>query len=343
MFVRTAASGRRAGRGEPARVQLLVVGAGPSGLAVGVAARRAGLSCLLLDRGPIVNTIERYPLGMTFFSTPEKLEIGEVPFVVSRDKPSRSEALSYYRRVAEHFDLAVRPYSQVTRLEPTAGGFRVRALPLGRTPVEYFAEFVVLATGRFDVFNPLGAEGEELSKVSHYFREAHVYSGQEVLVVGGGNSAVEAALACWRAGAGVTLTHLFDKFDQGVKPWVLPDIRNRIEEGAVTALWRHRVERIVPEQVQLRDLVTGRERRLANDWVLAMTGYRPDYSLLEGAGAEIGEDGTPLFRAETLETTVPGLYVAGTLAAGLESGKIFIENGRHHGAAIVRHIETCAR
>lgn len=314
-----------------------VVGAGPCGLAVGVAAREAGLSCVLFDRGPLVGTIERYPLRTRFFSTAEKLEIGGVPFITEEDKPTRAEALAYYRRVARHFELDIRLYEEVREARREGDGFLLRTVSHVGVRREVRARWVVVATGQFDHFNPLDVPGEDLPKVTHYFREPHLYYGEDVLVVGGGNSAVEAALRCWRAGARVTLAHVFDDFDPGVKPWVLPDIRNRIQEGAIPALWRHEVLEIEAERVRLRDREGGEERILANDWVLAMTGYRPDYGLLRALGIEIRE-GAPVFDRESLETGVPGVYVAGVLVAGLESGKLFIENGRHHGARIVRHM-----
>jgi len=322
--------------------RILVVGAGPCGLAVGAAASRAGIECILVDKGPIVSSIERYPIGMTFFSTADHLEISDVPFVVARDNPTRSEALKYYRRVATHFGLDVRQYETVRSVELSNGSFRVEARHLTGEDRDYRADAVVVATGYFDTPNLLGVPGESLPKVTHYFRDPHLYFDQDIVVVGGGNSAVEAALTTWRAGARVTLVHLFDGFDRGVKPWVLPDIRNRVEAGEVTALWRHRVERIEPGRVLLRDLAADGERWLANDFVLAMTGFRPDPLLLKSLGVGLDpETGIPSHDPASMETNVPGVFIAGVLAAGFDANKIFIQNGREHGERIVaRFVEV---
>lgn len=318
------------------KTQILVVGAGPCGLAVGAAARRAGVECILVDKGPIVSSIERYPIGMTFFSTADHLEIEDVPFVVARDNPTRSEALKYYRRVSTHFDLDVRQYETVRSVERSNGCFRVESGHLTGEAREYRADAVVVATGYFDTPNLLDVPGEDLPKVTHYFRDPHLYFDQDVLVVGGGNSAVEAALTTWRAGARVTLVHLFDGFDRGVKPWVLPDIRNRIEAGEIAALWKHRVERIEAGRVLLRKLEDGSDRWLANDFVLAMTGFRPDPLLLRSLGVGLDpETGIPSHDPRSMETDVPGVYIAGVLAAGFDANKIFIQNGREHGERIV--------
>jgi thioredoxin reductase (NADPH) len=322
---------------EDSRTEMLVIGAGPCGMAVGAAAMRAGVDCILLDKGPIVSSIERYPIGMTFFSTADRLEVEGVPFVVERDKPTRSEALKYYRRVASHFDLDVRQYETVKSVVRSNGSFRVDARHLSGAMRSYRADAVVVATGYFDTPNLLEVSGEDLPKVTHYFRDPHLYFNQDVLVVGGGNSAVEAALTTWRAGARVTLVHLFDGFDRGVKPWVLPDIQNRLEAGEIRVLWRHRVERIDPASVLLRDLNDGPEVCLANDFVLAMTGFRPDPELLRGLDVPVDDQtGIPRHDPESMETEVPGVYIAGVLAAGFDANRIFIENGREHGARIVQ-------
>lgn len=322
---------------EETSTEILVVGAGPCGLAVGAAARRAGVECILVDKGPIVSAIERYPIGMTFFSTSDHLEVEDVPFVVARDNPTRSEALKYYRRVATHFDLDVRQYETVDSVERSNGFFRVEAQHLAGTTRSYRAHAIVVATGYFDTPNLLDVPGEDLPKVTHYFRDPHLYFRQDVLVVGGGNSAVEAALTTWRAGARVTLAHLFERFDRGVKPWVLPDIQNRIKAGDVTALWKHRVEQIEPGRVRVRDLEAGSDRWLTNDFVLAMTGFRPDPGLLRGLGVPLDPvTGIPSHDPGSMETDVPGVFIAGVLAAGFDANKIFIQNGREHGARIVK-------
>lgn len=319
------------------RVDLAVVGAGPCGLAVGVAAARAGLTTRLFDRGCVVNAIVGYPIDMTFFSTPENLEIGDIPFVTAAAKPGRSEALTYYRRVAKHFDLDVRQYEEVVGVEGGRGDFTVFTRRSGGVDDAHRARHVVVATGYFGNPNMLDIPGEELSKVSHYYREAHPYYDQDCLVIGGGNSAVEASLDLWRAGARVTLVHIFDALDAGVKPWVRPDIENRIREGSIAAHFRTRALEITAERVLLRHEEGGGDTSIANDWVFAMTGFMPDTGFLRRLGIEVHEKtGVPTHDPGSMETNVPGIFVAGVLVAGHDANRIFIENGRHHGDVIVR-------
>ena len=323
------------------RTTLLVIGAGPCGLAVGAAARAAGLSWVLLDKGPVVSSIERYPIGMTFFSTADHLEIGGVPFITDSDKPTRSQALHYYRRIVEHFALDVRQYEEVVQVEQLDGEFVVHTRCADGTGRGYRATGLVVATGYFDTPNLLEVEGEELPKVTHYFREPHRYFDQDVLVVGGGNSAVEAALTTWRAGARVTMVHLADDFDRGVKPWVLPDIRNRASSGEIEVVWGSRVLAIEPDRVRIGPVDGGADRWVSNDFVLAMTGFRPDPRFLEALGAQIDpETGVPGHDPATMETTVPGLFIAGVLAAGFDANRIFIQNGREHGDRIADSLRT---
>jgi thioredoxin reductase (NADPH) len=319
--------------------ELLVVGAGPCGLAVGVAAKRAGLGCVLLDRRTIVSTIERYPLGMTFFSTPERIEIGDIPFISSHEKPTRRDGLIYYRRVAEHYGLDVRPSEEVVDvLQEAEGGFRVEV----RRPhddLAYRADAVVFATGYYDNPNYLGVPGEDLPHVAHYFSEGHPYWRRRVVVIGAGNSSVDAALECWRAGALVTLVHLGEGFDRTVKPWVLPDIANRVKEGSIAARWRSRVRAITPTQVEIVSDTTGAVECLPTDAVLAMTGYHADTSVLRRLGVPVDrESGIPAHDEATMSTTLPGVYLAGVIASGNDANRLFIENARGHGALIVRHL-----
>ena len=328
------------------QTQLLVIGAGPCGLAVGVAACQAGLQCVLLDRRTIVSTIERYPLSMTFFSTPERIEIGGVPFIASHEKPNRRDGLIYYRRVAEHYGLDIRPGEevvQVTRIDPASpagGGSRFRVEVQRRHDTKtYHARSVVFATGYYDNPNYLGIPGEELPHVTHYFVEGHPYWRQRVVVVGAGNSSVDAALECWRAGATVTLVHFGESFDRTVKAWVLPDIVNRVKEGSIGVRWRSRVQVITPTHVDIASDVTGTSERLPADAVLAMTGYHADTGMLQRLGVPVDlVTGVPAHDETSMATPVPGCYLAGVIASGNDANRLFIENARGHGELIVRHI-----
>jgi thioredoxin reductase (NADPH) len=317
---------------------IAVVGAGPCGIAVGVAARNAGLSCVLFDRGAVTESVSRYPTYTTFFSGPEKLEIDDLPFTTAGDKPTRREALRYFRKVVSYYRLDVRQYEDVTAITPSPDGF---VLETRRADSEnrHVARNVVVATGYFDTPRRLEVPGADLPKVLHYFADPYPYFQQDVVVVGAGNSAADAALTCWREGARVTLVHLFEGLDRNIKPWVRPDIENRILEGAIPALWRHRLLEIRPREVDVESLETGEKRTLRNDWVLAMTGYVPDSHLLRGLGVEFdAETGIPHHDRSTMRTNVPGVYIAGVLAAGYDANKIFIENGKLHGPLIAASV-----
>jgi thioredoxin reductase (NADPH) len=322
-------------------LDLAVIGAGPCGLAVGVAAKRAHLTCSLFDKGPVVSSLQRYPLYGSFFSTPEKLEIG-IPFVTAGDKPTRREALAYYRRVAEHFELDVRQYHEVVRVERTPEGFALVARhPGAATPETVHTRHVVCATGYFESPNLLGVPGENLPHVSHFFVESHPYWQQRVVVVGGGNSAVEAALELARVNAEVTMVHFLGEFDRGVKPWVLPDITNRVKEGRVGVRWCSRVIEITRSHVVVRREPDGDPETLPADFVLALTGYRADLRLLRSLGVTVDETtGVPRHDPVSMETNVGGVYIAGVVASGFDANKIFIENGREHGGRICDHLKS---
>jgi thioredoxin reductase (NADPH) len=321
-------------------LDLIVVGAGPCGIAVGAAARKAGLQVLLVDKGCVTNSIVGYPPYMTFFSTAEKLELEDIPFPVPSGKPTRLDALTYYRGIVRHFGLTVRQYEEVVEItrEGAAGPFVVRTRNRAGKEHTLAATGVVIATGGFHAPNNLGVPGEELTRVMHEYTEPHPYYDQDVLVVGGSNSAVEASLELWRAGARVTLVHFLGELDRGVKPWVRPDIDNRLSKGEIVPRWFTRVREIRPDSVVLTDERTGTEEEIHNDWVFALTGWRPDHALLRSLGVQVDEEtGIPSHDRSTLQTNVPGVYIAGVIAAGYDANKIFIENGRDHGRVIVSH------
>ena len=328
------------GTDEP--LDIAIVGAGPCGLAVGAAARKAGLRAVLFDKGPLCASLVGYPPFTTFFSTAEKLEVEGLPFVSNANNSTRREALTYYRGVARYFELSVRQYEAVERVERKGRGFTIHTRQRDASArATREARAVAVATGGFHEPNLLGVPGENLPKVSHYYREAHPYWNENVVIVGGGNSAVEAGLELFRVGARVTLVHFGEGLDAGVKPWLLPDIRNRVENGEIAVRWRTRVAEIRPGSVVLRQEGEAGPDEIQNDWVLALTGWKPDHSLLLSAGVPVEpETGVPEHDPETMETPVPGIFIAGVLAAGYDANKIFIENGRFHGGRIVERIRA---
>ncbi|HYW10330.1 MAG TPA: YpdA family putative bacillithiol disulfide reductase [Longimicrobium sp.] len=318
---------------------IAVIGAGPCGIAVGVAAAQAGLSCVLFDRGAITQAMMDHPTYVTYFSGPEKLEIADLPFTTAGDKPTRREALRYYRKVAAYFRLDVRQYTDVQSVEGDADGFTLRTRTGQGEEDAFRAHTVVVATGYYDNPRRLDVPGADADKVLYWFDEPYRYWDQDVIVVGGGNSAADAALTCWREGARVTVVHLFDALDKGVKPWVKPDIDNRIQEGSIPALWRSRLVEIRPREVVVESTETGERMTMANDWVLAMTGYEPDPSWLRELGIDIHPvSAVPAHDPATMETNVPGLYVAGVIVSGHDANKIFIENGKLHGPLIAASV-----
>ena len=329
---------------ETERVQpldVLIVGAGPAGLAVAIAAREDGLQYEVLEKGVLVNSIYHFPRNMVFFTTAELLEIGGLPFVTPYEKPTQAEGLKYYRRVADAYSLRIASDEEVTAIRPQARGapgfvVESRWRAEGRTRL---ARNVVVATGYYDNPNRLGVPGEDLPHVSHYYREAHAYHRRNVVVVGGKNSAAIVALELYRAGASVTLVHRGPTLGASVKYWIRPDIDNRIQEGSIDARFETRVVEITPDTVVVEN-ARGRHS-LPADAVFLLTGYHPDCALLTGAGVRVDSATlVPEHDHETLETNVPGLYLAGAVVSGRETGRIFIENGRFHGRAIVDSIRA---
>ncbi|HEU5209737.1 MAG TPA: YpdA family putative bacillithiol disulfide reductase [Longimicrobiales bacterium] len=317
---------------------IIVIGAGPCGIGVGAAAAEHGVRCLLIDKGCVASSIARYPTFMTFFSTADRLEIGGVPFLPTGDKPTRREALRYYQRLVPHFGINVRQYEEVIAVEQRSAGFIVRSRALSGEEHLRAASSIVVATGYFDHPNLLGVPGEQLPKVRHDYREGHDFFQQDVVVVGGGNSAVDAALELHRWGAHVTIVHFLPQLDANIKPWVRPDIEGRLRSGAIDARWSSRIMEIRPESVVIRSK-DGATEELSNDFVLAMTGYTPDPSLLRSLGVRIDPlTGIPGHDPDTMETDVPGVFVAGVIVAGNDANKVFIENGRDHGSRIVRRV-----
>ncbi|HEX3926955.1 MAG TPA: YpdA family putative bacillithiol disulfide reductase [Gemmatimonadales bacterium] len=316
-----------------ADVDTLIAGAGPIGLACAISARRRGISPLVVDQGAITNSIARYPVGMTFFTTPERLEIGGHPLVCAGGKASREEALMYYRGVVRAEGLRVRTYTRIVGAERSDAGFRCELVD-GTSARELRCRRLVLATGYFDHANLLGVPGESLPHVSHWFDEAHYSAGRDVVIIGGKNSAVEAALQCFRVGARVTLIYRRPAFKPSVKYWLKPDLDNRIAAGEIAAYLNAVVTSITPTSVQMID-ADGTERAIAADRVYALTGYHPDFALLESLGVAVDPvTGRPALDPGTLETNVPGLHLAGSVGAGRHTSEVFIENGRFDGEKI---------
>lgn len=313
------------------KFDLIVVGAGPSGLACAIEAQKRGLTCLTLDKGSVADAIRRFPVNMTFFSTPELLEVGDIPFLAAGLRPTRIECVRYYQMVANHYGLAIQRGADVTELRRLEAGFEVVT-----TYGSFAAANVVVATGYFDDPNPFDVPGAELPKVHRYYSEPYAYSGLNVAIVGGKNSAVEMALDLFRNGAKVTLIHRGPTLSSGVKYWILPDIENRIKAGEIKALFETQVREIRPSSV----VCTGaHEVEIPNDVVFAMIGYLPSTELLKAVGVEIDQDSkAPVHNMKTMETNVPGIYVAGSIAAGRFNNRIFIENGRTHGKLIIDSI-----
>jgi thioredoxin reductase (NADPH) len=320
--------------------ELIIIGAGPSGIACAIEAEKAGLSYIVLEKGFLANSIYNFPTNMTFFSTSERLEIGKVPFISHTEKPTRKEALEYYRRIVESYGLKIRYQTEINTLEKSAD----LCFHLKTTKGKVFkADYVIAATGYYDVPRLLHVEGEDLPKVKHYYDDAHPYIGMKVLVVGAANSACDVALETWQKGANVSMAVRSSELYQKVKYWILPNIENRINEGSIKAYFNSEVKKISPDTVTIE--TPDGTIEIENDYVLAMTGYKPDYNFLAKLGVQFdgSEAQRPLFNESTLESNVEGLYLAGVILAGLNTSKLFIENTRDHGKKIIEHIRYKTR
>ncbi|HZS05796.1 MAG TPA: YpdA family putative bacillithiol disulfide reductase [Blastocatellia bacterium] len=321
---------------------VIVIGGGPTGLSCAIDVARAGLDYLVVEKGCVVNSLFNYPTQLVFFTTPELLEIGDLPFVCEREKPNRIEALKYYRRAADAYQLRVNQYEKVVRVTGEDGDFRVETelQATGERRI-YHARKLIVAIGYYDQPNYMGIPGEDLPKVSHYYKDAHPFYRRDVAIIGGANSAAIAALDLYRHGARVTMIHRGPKLRESIKYWILPDIENRISNGEVRALFKTVVTEITPTSIRVRNLETGEDAELPNDFVFALTGYHTDNDFLRAMGIQIDpETMKPAFDPETLESNVPGIYLAGVVIAGKETGKIFIENGRFHGGQIIRALKV---
>jgi thioredoxin reductase (NADPH) len=312
---------------------VICIGAGPTGLACAIEAKRAGMNPLVIDKGSLCNSLYHYPTNMMFFTTAERMEIGDLPMTVAGAKPTRFEALKYYRKAVEHYGVPVRLYERVERVEGGKGDFVVSTAGANGVHSSHRARLLILATGYYDRPNLLGIPGEDFPHVSHYFTDPHPFWGQDVVVIGAKNSAAEAALDLFRGGAHVTLIHHGPALGTSLKYWVRPDVENRIKAGEIQALFNTRVTRIEPGRVFVQN---GGARALPAAQVFAMTGYHPDFGFLEQLGIRLDpETRKPACDPVTLESNVPGIYLAGVLLGGLHTGEIFIENGRFHGKQII--------
>jgi thioredoxin reductase (NADPH) len=317
-----------------ATYDIICIGAGPTGLACAIEARRAGMRPLVIDKGCLCNSIYHYPVNMVFFTTPELLEIGDLPLVCAAEKPTRVEALKYYRRTAEHYELELRLFEKVLRVEGSDGNFTVHTETEKESRQQYTAKKIVVASGYYDLPNELNVPGENLPHVSHYYTEPHEFWREPVVVIGGKNSAAEAALDLYRNGANVTMIHRDDQLGMTIKYWVRPDIENRIKAGQIQALFETRVKEITRDEVIVSN--GSGEKRIPAKQVFALTGYHPDFEFIESLGVHLDpKTRKPALDPNSLESNVPGIHLAGVVIGGRHTGEIFIENGRFHGKQII--------
>ena len=309
---------------------VIIIGGGPIGLACALEAKKAGINHLILEKGTLINSLYNYPVNMTFFSTSERLEIDNIPFVSTNAKPTRNEALEYYRRVAVSGQLNIHLFEEVLEVRPTSTIFNIVT-----SKSAYTAHHIIICTGFYDIPFLLDVPGENLSKVTHYYKDPHFYAFQKVLVVGAQNSAVDAALETWRKGAEVTMIIRKDEIGQRVKYWVRPDIINRIEEGSIKAYYNSSLKEIREQEVDIQTqdgIIT-----IANDWVIALTGYQPNLKFLRSMGIQLSDDEVmcPVINNETHETNIKNIFLAGVICGGMNTHRLFIENSREHAVKIV--------
>lgn len=314
---------------------VIIIGAGPIGLACGVEAKKNSLDYLIFDKGCLVNSIYNYPMNMTFFSTSDKLEIGEVPFISHNPKPTRAEALEYYRRVSSHWELSLKLYEKIKVIDKLDNGYELKT-----TKGTYKAKKIVMSTGFYDIPYLLEVPGEDMDKVLHYYKEPHTFFGMNVAVVGSANSAVDVSLELYRKGAkSVTMIIREEEIGQNVKYWARPDINNRIKEGSIKAYFKADIKEITEDKIRFK--IPEKEIVIENDFVLAMTGYKPNFELLESLGVEFQKDEykTPVYNSTTMESNQMGVYLAGVVCGGLKTNKWFIENSRVHANIIMDHVK----
>lgn len=313
---------------------LIIIGGGPIGLTCGLEAQHAGLNYVIIEKGCLVNSLYNYPANMTFFSTSERLEIGDIPFVSNNAKPTRSEALEYYRRVAAHKKLNLRLFEEVISVSESENQYLIST-----KKADYRAKSIIIASGFYDIPQKLGVKGEDLPKVTHYYKDPHFYAFQKVVVVGANNSAVDAALETWRKGAEVTMIIRDEGIGRRVKYWAKPDIENRIKEGSINAFFHSEIEEIAEREVIIR--TPEGIKTIENDWVIAMTGYQPNLAFLRNVGINLSEDKVmkPQYDEETMETNLPNVFLAGVICGGMDTHSLFIENSRVHAERIVNTLK----
>ncbi|WP_299246591.1 YpdA family putative bacillithiol disulfide reductase [uncultured Aquimarina sp.] len=314
-------------------IDLIIIGGGPIGIACGLEAKKKGLDYLIIEKGPIVNSLFNYPVNMQFFSSSEKLEIDEIPFISNESKPKRNEALEYYRRIVTSNNLNIHLFEKVNSVHKEENIFRIKT-----EKQEYTASYIILATGFYDIPNTINVPGEKLSKVSHYYKDPHFFAKQKLAIIGASNSAVDAALECYRKGADVTMIVRGPEIGRRVKYWVKPDIENRIAEGSIKAYYNATVKEIHPQKIILN--TPNEEVSVDNDYVLALTGYTPNFNFLEKIGVQLSDDEKmyPNYNEETMESNIDNLYLAGVICGGMDTHIWFIENSRIHAKTIIKHI-----